>query len=340
MEPIRKNFTGLMPEPGDGGYEWGGWVPVTDLPHQFNPSRGFVVTANQRMIPEDFPYKVGYEWTEPYRANRITEVLSQYATSGRKITKQDMERLQGDVTSVPARELLRLLSSVEPNADDMPRQLLLRWNDVLDRDSAAAALYELWQINVVSEMSQHLAPENTLKVIQNRVPMPVILNHLKNPDEETFGPQPKVARDRLLLDALKAAQGRMISLQGSDPSGWSWGRLHTITFHNPLEVLPNVKALVELGPIPRPGDSFTVNSTAYVGENFDQVSGPSWREILDVGNWDNSEMVNTPAESGEPGSPHYSDLMHLWDQVRYFPMLYSRDAVEKEAKDRMLLDPQ
>jgi penicillin amidase len=340
MEPIRKSFTGLMPEPGDGGYEWAGWVPVADLPHQFNPSRGFVVTANQRMIPEDFPYKVGYEWAEPYRANRITEVLSQYATSGHKITKEDMEKLQGDVKSLPARDLLRLLSSVETNSDEMSRDLLLQWDTVLKRDSAAAALYELWQINVENEMLQHLAPENASKVIEHRIPMPVILSHLKNPDEETFGPQPKVARDKLLLDALQAAQERMISLQGSDPSAWSWGRLHTITFHNPLEVLPNVKALVELGPIPRPGDSYTVNSTAYVGDNFDQVSGPSWREILDVGSWDNSEMVNTPGESGEPGSPHYSDLMHLWDEVRYIPMLYSRDAVEKEARDRMLLDPQ
>ncbi|MFY9528598.1 MAG: penicillin acylase family protein [Candidatus Acidiferrales bacterium] len=339
MAPIRKNFTGTIPEPGDGGFEWAGWVPTQDLPHQFNPERGFVVTANQRMIPEDFAYKVGHEWAEPYRADRVTELLNQEVKSGHKISRGDMERMQADVTSLPAREFVRLLSSAAQSPEDAPTQLLVHWNAVLDRDSPAAALYELWQIEIERQMLRHLAPEKAWSALQGRIPLSVVLRRLQHPDEDTFAPQAEAARDQLLRDTLKAASERMKTLQGPRPSDWSWGRLHTVRFHHVLELLPGAQSLFDLGPLPRPGDSYTVNNAHYHGENFDQVSGPSYREILDVGNWDESEVVNVPGESGQPGSAHYSDLVPLWDQTRYFPMLYSRAAIEKQAKDRLVLQP-
>jgi penicillin G amidase len=339
MAPVRKNFTGTMPLPGDASYEWAGWVPVPELPHQFNPERGFVVTANQRMTADHFPYNVGFEWSEPYRANRITEVLSQAASSGHKLTREDMEHLQGDVTSIPAREMLQLLRGAAPKSDDTPTQMLLRWDAVLDRESPAAALYELWQIEIDNQMLHRLAPEKAWKTLHGRLSLTVVLNHLQHPDEETFGAQPQAARDQLLLETLNAAAEKLKSLQGSESSYWSWGRLHSVTFHHSLEMLPGAKPLFDIGPFPRPGDAYTVNNTSYSGEKFDQVSGPSYREILDVGNWDESVVANVPGESGQPGSPHYSDLAPLWDQTRYFPMLYSKAAVEKEAKDRLTLEP-
>jgi penicillin G amidase len=339
MAPIRKNFTGTMPVPGDAGYEWAGWIPVLELPHEFNPARGFVVTANQRMTPENFPYNVGYEWVEPYRANRVKEVLSQTANSGHKFTREDMEQLQADVTSLPARELLQLLASAARNSDDPAAQMLLRWNAALDRESPAGALYELWQTGIEKQMLHHLAPENAWKTLQRNLSLTVILNSLEHPDQETFGAQPQAARDQLLLDTLKTAVEKLKSLQGSEPSYWSWGRLHTVTFHHPLELLIDAKPLLDIGPLPRPGDSYTVNNSSYAGENFDQLSGPSFREILDVGNWDESVVANAPGQSGQPGSPHYSDLVPLWEQTRYFPMLYSQAAVEKQAKDRLVLEP-
>jgi penicillin amidase len=339
MEPIRKNFTGTMPMPGDGGYEWAGWVPVRDLPHQFNPQHGFAVTANQRMIPENFPYKVGFEWAEPFRANRIIEVLSGDATSGHKITLQDMEKLQADVTSLPARQLLRLLPAAVADSSDPAAQLLLKWNAVVHRDSAAAALYELWQSEIENQMLRRLAPENAWEALRGHIPLTVILPRLENPDAAIFGTNPAAARNELLRETLHVAADRLKSLQGADPSSWSWGHLHTATFHHVLELLPGGKQLFDVGPVPRPGDSYTVNAAYYNGKSFEQLSGPSYREIIDVGNWDGSLVVNVPGESGQPSSSHYSDLLPLWDQTQYFPMLYSRGAVEEQARDRLTLEP-
>src|SRR6202790_1084867 len=339
MEPVRKNFTGTMPLPGAGGYEWSGWVPVPELPHQYNPEKGFVVTANQRMTAKNFPYKVGFEWSEPYRANRITEVIAKAAHDGHKLTREDMEHLQGDVVSMPARELQVLLSAAAKNSTDAATRLLLHWNASVDRDSAAAALYELWLGEIEHQMLHRLAPENAWKALQGRLPLTVILQRLQNPTEETFGPQLQAARNRLLLDALSTATAKLKSLQGNDSSAWAWGRLHTVTFHHPLELLEGAKLLFDVGPVPRPGDNYTINDAGYSGEKFDQISGPSYREILDVGNWDESVVANVPGESGQPGSAHYSDLLPYWDQTRYFPMVYSKAAVEKTAKDRLILKP-
>ncbi|HEY6937677.1 MAG TPA: penicillin acylase family protein, partial [Terriglobales bacterium] len=295
--------------------------------------------ANQRMIPENFPYKVGFEWAEPFRANRITEVLSGDAAAGHKITPDDMERLQADVTSLPARQLLRLLPAAVPDSGDADAQLLRRWNAVVDRNSGAAALYELWQGELEEQMLHRLAPENSWQALHGHVPLTVILSHLENPDAATFGVNPVAGRNELLRDTLHVAAGHLKALQGPDPTAWSWGRLHTVTFHHVLELLPGGKSLFDLGPLPRPGDSFTVNAAYYTGRSFEQLSGPSYREIIDVGNWDNSLVVNVPGESGQPGSTHYSDLLPLWDQAQYFPMLYSRGAVEKQAQDRLTLEP-
>jgi penicillin amidase len=248
-----------------------------------------------------------------------------------------MQRLQADVTSLPARELLHLLPAAM--STDPAAQPLLHWNAVLERQSAAAALYELWQVEIENQMLRRLAPEKAWQALRGHIPFSVMLEHLKAPDAATFGANPAAARDELLSDTLHAAFEHLKSLQGSDPSAWSWGRLHTVTFHHVLELLPGGKSLFDVGPLPRPGDSYTVNNTSYRDGNFDQLSGPSYREIIDVGDWDGSLVVNVPGESGQPGSAHYSDLVGLWDQTQYFPMLYSRAAVEKQAKDRLTLEP-
>lgn len=280
MEPIRKNFTGTLPMPGDGGYEWAGWVPVRALPHQFNPPSGFAVTANQRMIPENFPYKVGYEWAEPFRANRITEVLSADTTTGHKITLEDMERLQADVTSLPARALLRLLPAAISGSSDPAAEMLLHWNAVVDRDSPAAALYELWQGEIEEQMLHRLAPENAWQALRGHIPLTVVLQHLEHPDVKTLGADPAAARNELLRDTLHVAADHLKSLQGPDPSAWSWGRLHTVTFHHVLELLPGGKPVFNVGPVPRPGDSFTVNAAYYRGDDFEQLAGPSFAKSL------------------------------------------------------------
>jgi penicillin G amidase len=344
IEPVRKNWTGLIPEPGDGGYEWDRWVPTSELPHQFNPGRGFIVTANQKMIPQNYPYKVGYEWSAPDRWGRITELLAEAVDSKHKLTMDDMKRIQTDVTPLPAKELVGLLAKVVGNGRDAATEMLLHWDLATTRESAAAALYELWLMNLQNAVTRRAVAgpkaEAILRVVKT-LNVTLVIGHLEHPVKEIFGDQPEAARDHLMRETLQAAYAKLGQMESSDPSKWAWGRLHTVVFHHPLESIPEMKSLVDLGPIPRPGDASTVNATSFRPDDnhFYQTGGPTWRQILDVGDWDNSVMVNSPGESGQPASPHYADLLPLWDQGQYIPMLYSRGAVEKHAAARMILEP-
>ncbi len=336
LAPVRKNWTGLLPVPGAGGYEWSGFVPSSELPHSFNPKAGFIATANHKMIPDNYPYKVGYEWDPGFRIRRITSVLSRASNSGHKLDADDMAGLQTDIVSLPAQQLVELLHNAAGKTADSSTQMLVQWDKTITRESAAAALYEIWLGEITTAVIQRAAPRSLWQLLGGEWTPATVLRVLANPPE--FGIEASET-NRILLDSLKSATDKLTRLEGSDPAKWSWGRLHVVKFRHPLDRAPEAAAAVDVGPVARPGDEYTVNATGYFDESFEQVSGASYREILDTSDWDRSLAVNTPGQSGQPGSPHYSDLLPLWDQGRYFPLAYSREAVEKIATDRLVLEP-
>ena len=154
-----------------------------------------------------------------------------------------------------------------------------------------------------------------------------------------FGANPSVERNLLMEQCLQAAADKIGRLEGPDPTKWSWGRLHIMQFRHSLDRAPGAGLLTDPKPIPRSGDGETVGASGYYGDSFEQVEGASYREIMDLSNWDKSVAVNTPGQSGQPGSAHYSDLLSPWSEGRYFPLLYSQDVVEKQSKDKLVLQP-
>jgi penicillin amidase len=260
-----------------------------------------------------------------------------------------MESLQNDDTSLPALEFQKLVRSIALKDNPGLRSALtafLRWDGRLTRESSDAALYEVWFQHICLALGKRFSKRDgsSLQKLGGRyddLPPDAVLRILTNPDKDLFGAgyNPLAARDELLVDTLQAAHKELVILLGPDPSQWSWGKLHTVHFRHALDQQPGAKDLLDLGPLSRPGDEYTVNATGAYGESWEQVSGASYREILDTSDWDQSVAVNTPGQSGQPGSPHYSDLMPLWDAGRYFPLLYSRKAVEGETTERLVLEP-
>jgi len=335
LAPLRGNWNGLLPVPGSGGYEWSGFVPTGELPHSFNPAAGFIATANNRMIPDGYPYKVGYEWAPPFRVERIRGVLDDARRNGSKLDVAALERLQSDVVSLPGRRLVDLL---EKSGDDSaPARLLHAWDGIVSADSSAAALYEVWQGELTTRIVAAVAPEEARREIWWSLAR--VLDELSQPSVEHFGTTPEAGRDRLLRDALAAAAEKLAGLQGSDPAKWSWGALHTARFRHPLDAASGAADLLDPAPVPRPGDDETVNATGTRDGGYEQLYGASYREILDLADWDRSRAVNVPGQSGQPGSPHYADLLPLWAAGEYFPLVYSRDAVERASPDRLVLRP-
>jgi penicillin amidase len=339
LAPLRKDWTGLLPVPEAGGFEWSGFVPNGNLPHTYNPASGFVASANQKMIPENYGYAVGFQWASPERFLRISEVIGGAASSSHKLSLRDMEDLQNDVVSLPARELQSLLKSAAGSAPSRAAKLLLDWDCAVAPDSSAATLYEFWVLELSDAVTKLVVPVEAQKITE-KLSLEKTTQELSPASEAVFGQNPEVARDALLLDTLQAAEKKLLVKLGPDPQKWAWGQLHSASFFHPLGgVATAAKALFDRGPVSRPGDGSTVDATYFGGSSFDQLAGASYREIFDLSDWDNAVSVNVPGQSGQPGSPHYDDLLPLWTRGQYFPLRYSKPSVDRETTDVLELKP-
>lgn len=334
LTPLRRKGNGLLPAPGWAGYEWAGFVPFSQLPRQFNPKREYIATANNKTIPPNYPYKVGYSWSTD-RIARIEQVLDSVRDQKRLLDIQNMAALQNDVVSLPAQELVRTLSS-SGAVDGAAEKLLAGWDSDLQMNSPAAALYELWVRHLRTAMLERIAPNASNAAIY--LGADTLARLIAHPSADFFGNDPIEERNAIVRDTLKAAYAEFQSLR-DDSSNLTWGDLHTVLFRDALDPLPGLKSILDVGPFARPGDGTTVDATAFTSENFNQIAGASYREIFDLNNWDNSEGVNAPGESGQPGSPHYEDLAPLWRDGQYFQLAYSRQAVEQVTVDRLELLP-
>jgi penicillin G amidase len=327
IAPLRSNWDGLVPVPGDGRYEWQGYLPGKQLPQVVNPPKGFWNTSNENLVPENYPHRraLGWTWVDPFRGARVHEVLA----AGRKFNMMDMMQLQQDELSIPARMLVPLLRDLPPPNDEVGEAMrrLQDWDFVLDRDSVPAGIYAMWERRLKANLHGRLVPQAAQPHIKS-LSMKRILDWLLAPDGR-LGDDPLAGRDALLLMSLEEALTELQRRFGADMQSWRYGQAgyKHVYLQHPLSpaVSQEWRARLNVGPLPRGGNSYTVNNT---GDSDNQPSGGSFRVIIDTQHWDASLASNSPGQGGGPDSPHYRDLFALWAQGRYFPLLYSRAKIE------------
>ncbi len=337
MTPVREGWSGLLPVPGaKGKYEWQGFLPLSELPQTYNPSKHFIATANHNIMPPEYKNLLGYEWANPIRFRRISEVLGNPTN---KFTVSDFERLQHDEISIPARELITVLKEVKGARPELLPyiEMLTAWDCALSKDSAAAAFFEVWSTRLTGAVFGPHIPDKAWPLVAGRISILKTIAALKNPQPRWFGANPLSGRDAAMLKSLEEAVAETKKLLGADASKWRWGTLHVAPFTHSLSTNPAWRSLFDLRSVERGGDGNTVNNTS--GSKFRQNHGASFREILDVSDWDKSVATSVPGQSGQPGSRHYDDLLPLWAEGRYFPLLYSKPRVEAMAKERLVLEP-
>jgi penicillin amidase len=339
--PVRPNWDGLLPVPGDGRYEWAGFWPGEQLPFALNPPAGFLASSNEQNLPEGYPYrerKLGFEWASPTRWQRVAESLRALP----KVSIEDSMRLQNDVLSVSARRLQAVLRNVplsDPRAK-LAAQRLLDWNLQETGDSAAAALFEVWWTrHLGAVLKDALLPRPAALIL--RAADPDLTLELMERPGPPLGGDAVGRRNDIVEKSLVRAWEDLQQLAGPDPAAWRWDKLHHTLLAHPLANATDeaTRARLNVGPFPKQGGSDTVNISSHDPSNFRQIGGPSFRVVIDVGDWDNSRAMNTPGQSGDPASPHYRDLAPMWLKGEYFPLLYSRAKVEAAAVRRIDLVP-
>jgi penicillin G amidase len=344
--PVRASGDGSRPAEGwTGAAEWTGWVPFDELPHLFDPPSHEIITANHRPAPAEYPYHLGLEWPEPYRAQRITDLLQDAA----KLTSNDFARIQADTVSLHAKTLVPLfLAHARPH--DKPQrdavELLARWNANASADSASQAIFEQWFYELVPAIvGDDLGPLVT-KDYRSRFSFATrfLVRTLTDPAAAAWCDDVKSPAVETCDDAVTTALGHAVAeltrRLGGDMGRWRWDAVHPAVFpHAGLDSLATLRPLLSRS-IPNGGDWSTVNvGPIDVDRPFEQHSVPGYREIIDLSPANDSRFQTDVGQSGHPLSGHYDDFLQDWRAVKHRTMRMERSDIDRGAIGRLRLAP-
>ena len=349
--PIRaEGHQGLVPVPGwTGDYEWQGFIPFEELPGVYNPATGFIATANNKVVPDDYPYHIAYEWAAPFRAQRITDLLS----ADESVTVEDIRNIHAQTYSLPAAALRPLvLAAVDQPGTELEAQaleLLETWDLYLEPDRAGASIYEAWYWFFVGNIwEDELGEELMADYRQNtNIHTPLVIELCTGEEDLWFddiGTPERESRDEIMRHSFSEAVTWLGETLGDEPAEWEWGRLHTKTFvHSPVgqSGIGILEKLFNSGTIAARGNNFTVDAAPYSFEEpFAMGGGVSQRMIVDLADLDSSLFIHTTGQSGQLFHPHREDMIPLWQNVEYAPLPFSRAAVEESGVATLTLKPQ
>ncbi len=336
--------------PGDTTrYDWKGFVPFEELPYEFNPERGYVSSANNKTVPEGYPYYIGYWYDMPNRIDRIREILE----ANEKIGIDDFCSMQSDFKSKKAEKMvpifLEALSS-EKSWNKTQQQALRRlqnWDFIMSGESRAASIFELLHIKlgenlIKDELSDSLLKAMTGKriMIENLVRNIIYkknspwIDDISTPEIEAF--------EDLIKRSFRETVDELSKREGSDPGEWNWEKLHKFTIGHPLGVVGVLEKVLNLnrGPYGVPGSYHTVCPYSYSYDSLFIVNhGASHRHIYDLANWDASKTVIPTGTSGIPTSDYYLDQTEKYLNNKYHADPFSRSPVMRKAKYQMTLRP-
>jgi penicillin amidase len=343
--PVRGAGDGRWPVPGwDPAYEWTGSVPFDALPRVYNPDEGFIVTANNKVIGDQFPVILGADTTAGYRSERLRDLLE----GEDDLTVDDMARLQNDTYSANAARLVPKLLDVELTSRYYRQgQATLRsWDFRQDADSPGAAYFSsVWRHLLARTFHDELAKdqrpdggERWYRVVDT------ILDRPGNRwwDDVTT-PSVRETRDQILADAMRDARDELTMIQSRSPSEWRWGTMHTLDLVNQsLGVSDNglVRALFNRGPFRVGGGSGIVNATSWdAREGYEVTAVPSMRMVVDLADLDRSRWIQLTGSSGHAFHDHYVDQHELWAQGKTLPWPFGEKAVDEATDDVLTLSP-
>ncbi len=321
--PVRPRSDGLLPSSGDGSDDWGGFIPFDRLPRAFDPARGYLVTANNRVVSEAYPWPLARDWPEPYRARRIEDRI----LSTPRLTREDVRAIQLDRVSYQARELLPLLLDTHPSdkASTVALSRLKNWKGDFSPDSVPAAIYASWYA-ALSSMPEDELGEPAAAGVRSRFLIQALAS------DSPWCDDVRTRRRETCADFKTATLSRAVAMLrsrlGTDSRKWAWERLHRARFpHAAFDGVPWLSKIFSL-ETGQGGDASTVNVGAYRRDGtFRMTDGPSYREIIDLSDLASSQYVHTTGQSGNPFSGGYRDFLPLWKAGRYLTI--GKDPREK-----------
>ncbi|WP_301112968.1 penicillin acylase family protein [Microbacterium sp.] len=343
--PIRGAGDGWMPQPGwDSSYDWTGYIPFDELPVSYNPSSGYIVTANNAIVTDDYEHFLSRDWDYGYRAARIAHLIERRAAVA-PLTAQDMRDIQMDDEMWIGAQLATAMADVEVTGSGAREavDLLLAW-DAQNSASSPAAAYAnvLWSNlvqNVFGEREQPLPIGGQARLFT------VVADLLDDPSDPLWS-NPAIDVDgmeAMLALSAEEAYDELVALQGDVPARWNWGDLHAITLTSDTlgtSGIAPIEALFNRGPYPVSGGASVVNATGWeLGVSYATTTVPSMRMVIDLSDFDASTWNHLTGASGHAFHEHYTDQTADWAVGAQKPWAYSGKAVKAAAVDTLILSP-
>ncbi len=348
--PIREG-SGIEIYPGDSSkYDWKGLVPFEELPYEFNPERGYVSSANNKTVSDDYPHYISYWFATPSRIDRIREMLE----AKEKLGVDDFKAMHSDVKSKTAERMtlifLRALQQQSSYSDTEKAALkkFAGWDYQLTRESQAASIFEvLYRKSMLNMVKDNLSPELFKGIKGQKVLLEnLLMNILENKDSEwvdNLETPEKESFDDIVVQSFKETVDELSEQLGTDVEQWQWGKIHSFSLNHPLGVVPALNKILKLnrGPFEVPGSYHTVCPYSYSFNNlYKATHGASERHIFDTKDWDNSQTIIPTGTSGIPASPFYLDQTEKYIHNQYHNDPFNRPAVENADSFKMKLTPQ
>lgn len=347
--PLRKhNFDGFFLPGWTDEYEWKGWVPFENLPHSFNPPTGYVSSANNNPVGDDYPYHIGTWFYPPYRIERIRELLE----AKQVLSVEDMKTIQTDQHSVLARsmsaDMVKDLESIKDpdNDESLALSILRKWkNGDMSADLIAPAIFEKCYLFLAEDMLKDEMGEDLFwRYLDERSLLKFAMDNMwKNPEsawwDDITTPQKETRKD-ILRKSIKRTIIFLRTTCGNDTAAWKWGNIHTLILEHPLAKVKVLDKLFGLnrGPFKLGGAAHTIAPFSYPFSKLIAIDeAASHRHIFSTANWDESFTVIPTGNSGIPASKNYCDQTGLYLNMKYHPEIYSDENVKKHEKFKMIL---
>ncbi|MFQ6613208.1 MAG: penicillin acylase family protein, partial [Fidelibacterota bacterium] len=348
--PVRKKGDGSRIVPGwTDEYEWDGIVPFEDLPHSFNPEKGYVSSANNRSVSPDARTQIPQYPAPNYRIDRIREMLE----AKDKLSIDDIKAMQRDHTSVLARDFVpgfvsilsgdNILNPKERNA----LEILRNWNFTYEPEETAPTLFEQTYLELMhnifqDEMGDTLYADYIKTGYIPRFGLDYLRRHPESKWIDDRRTEAVETWDTMVIRSFQSAVRHLAEQYGPAPADWAWGRVHHFILKHPMGKISALNTVFKLnrGPYPVGGSSHTVSPFRFpYAQPFDSDYGSSHRHIFSTANWDASQSIIPTGESGIPASPHYCDQTEMYVNYVYHADPFSKAAVDQATRYTQTLMP-
>lgn len=351
--PVRdRSYSGMILPGWTSQYDWKRMIPFEDLPHEYNPERGYVSSANNKTIDESYPYHIGKWYDLPYRITRIREMLEANDQMG----ISDFMEMQADQKSAMAKELLPEIinhlnrSNTEWTETELKiKGMLESWNFDLNIESPEALIFETLYVEIIyglfhDEMGDELFNEFLKKNTLARYGIDNAFKNYASSWYDDVNTKDKIENlTDIVIGSFRKTVSKLIEIQGKNPEKWKWGKVHQLTIEHPLGKVKLLDIAFNLnrGPYEVGGSFHTVSPYNYILGNPSNIqSGSSHRTIYSLENWDNSISIIPTGNSGIPGSKYYCDQTEKYISFEYHPEYFSLDSIEKYSEFKMFFIPE